>query len=312
MIQPTALPPLSAQQTAAMLPFDKLCQALASAATAYQAGQIVSPERQVLPLAGSGVLLSMPASAHDIGIHKLVNVCPDNAARRLPTINGIVSVYDALTGLPLLLLDGPTVTARRTAAVSMLAISLLHHGSPAHVSLIGSGQQASAHLTALAALYPGIRVDVHSRQPDAARDFCTQHARLPLQLQPASGSIAAASTVVITLTTSKVPVYQQAARTDRLLIGVGAFRPDMAELGPLPIAGSQLFCDDPAGARHEAGDLIQAGVDWNSVASLADALAGRREPNRPVVFKSVGTAAWDLAAARCALQCRQASTQAPS
>jgi 1-piperideine-2-carboxylate/1-pyrroline-2-carboxylate reductase [NAD(P)H] len=307
MNPPSSLPILSARQTADLLPFKQLCQVLSLAATEYQAGQIASPERQVLPLAGDGVMLSMPATAHDIGMHKLVNVCPANSASQLPTINGIVSVYDAVTGLPLLVLDGPTVTARRTAAVSMLAISLLHLGAPTHVSLIGSGKQATAHLDALAALYPGIRVDVHSRHLDSAQTFCQQHAALNLQLQPASGPIAEESTVVIMLTTSKVAVYNQAARVDRLLIGVGAFKPDMAELGPVSIAGSQLFSDDPVGARHEAGDLIQAGVDWSTVASLADAVDGRVDPTRPVIFKSVGTAAWDLAAARCALQCWHAS-----
>lgn len=303
MNQPSSLPILNAWQTADLLPFDLLCRQLASAAVEYQAGQISSPERQVLSLAGDGVMLSMPATAHDIGIHKLVNVCPANSISQLPTINGIVSVYDAVTGLPLLVLDGPTVTARRTAAVSMLAISLLHHNAPTHVSLIGSGKQAAAHLDALAALYPGIRVDVHSRHLDSAQTFCQQHVALNLQLQPASGSIAAESSVVIMLTTSKVAVYNQAARVDRLLIGAGAFKPDMAELGPVSIGGSQLFSDDPVGARHEAGDLIQAGVDWNSVASLADAVGGRVDASRPVIFKSVGSAAWDLAAARCALQC---------
>lgn len=303
MNPPTSLPILNAQHTADLLPFALLCRQLASAAVEYQAGQISSPERQVLPLAGDGVMLSMPATAHDIGMHKLVNVCPANSTRQLPTINGIVSVYHAKSGLPLLVLDGPTVTARRTAAVSMLAMSLLQPAAPSHVSLIGSGKQAAAHLDALATLYPGIRVDVHSRNPDSAQTFCQQHASLKLQLQAASGGIAAESTVVIMLTTSKLPVYQQAARLDRLLIGVGAFKPDMAELGPLPIAGSQLFTDDPAGAHHEAGDLIQAGIDWNRVASLADAVEGRVDPTRPVIFKSVGSAAWDLAAARCALQC---------
>ncbi|KJV27345.1 ornithine cyclodeaminase [Aquitalea magnusonii] len=303
MNQPNSLPVLTAEQTADMLPFKQLCQVLSAAAIEYQAGKITSPERQVLPLAGEGVLLSMPATAGDIGMHKLVNVCPANGASKLPTINGIVSVYDAVTGLPLLVLDGPTVTARRTAAVSMLAISLLHHATPNHVSLIGDGKQASGHVEALASLYPGIRVDVHGLSMDSAQIFCQNHSALNLQLQPASGRIAEESTVVIMLTTSRVPVYNEAARIDRLLIGVGAFRPDMAELGPVSIAGSQLFSDDPVGARHEAGDLIQAGIDWNSVASLADAVDGRADPTRPVIFKSVGTAAWDLAAARCALQC---------
>src|SRR3546814_15959476 len=86
----------------------------------YAAGNIQAPERQVVPFAQGGVMLSMPATAHDIGIHKLVNVAPANKTLGLPTINGVVSIYDGRTGQTLAVLDGPTVTARRTAAVSML------------------------------------------------------------------------------------------------------------------------------------------------------------------------------------------------
>ena len=301
MSMSTPLPVLSARQTAELLPFDSLCHVLADAAEEYQAGRISSPERQVLPLQGEGVLLSMPASAHDVAMHKLVNVCPHNSRHGLPTIHGVVSVYDAASGVPLLILDGPTVTARRTAAVSMLAMRSLQAPPPRHVALIGTGKQAAGHAEALAALYPGLRVDVHGHQRTATEAFCREHGTLGLDLQPATGDVAEAAQVVIMLTTSKVPVYDQPARPDRLLIGVGAFRPDMAELGPHAIAGSQLFSDDPVGARHEAGDLIQAGIDWTTVASLADAVAGRFDAARPRLFKSVGTAAWDLAAARCAL-----------
>ncbi|WP_448202477.1 bifunctional Delta(1)-pyrroline-2-carboxylate/Delta(1)-piperideine-2-carboxylate reductase [Azospirillum sp. sgz302134] len=291
---------LTADQTAERLPFGPLCDAVASAARDYAAGRITSPERQVLPLAGDGVLLSMPATAQDIGIHKLVNVCPANGARGLPTIHGVVAVYDAPTGVPLAILDGPTVTGRRTAAVSMLAIRTLARKAPRHVALIGAGKQASDHAKALAALHPGIRVDVHTRRLDAAEAFCRAHDGLGLDLHPATGAIDPAVTVVITLTTSRQPVYDEAPRPDRLLIGVGAFKPEMAEYGPTSILGSEVFLDDPAGARHEAGDLIQAGFDWAKGRSLADALEGRASPDMPRLFKSVGCAAWDLAAARCA------------
>jgi 1-piperideine-2-carboxylate/1-pyrroline-2-carboxylate reductase [NAD(P)H] len=106
---------------------------------------------------------------------------------------------------------------------------------------------------------------------------------------------------VIAVTTSTEAVYDEPALRDRLVIGVGAFRPDMAEIGKTTLDGSDLYADDPAGARHEAGDLIQAGIDWSRVRSLAAALQGRIDAAHPRVFKSVGTAAWDLAAARVAL-----------
>ncbi|WP_244433968.1 bifunctional Delta(1)-pyrroline-2-carboxylate/Delta(1)-piperideine-2-carboxylate reductase [Azospirillum sp. B506] len=301
-----ALSMLSPAETAELLPFAPLCDAIATAAVDYAAGRIHSPERQVLPLAQNGVLLSMPATAGDIGIHKLVNVCPANGALGLPTIHGVVAAYDAATGAPLAILDGPTVTGRRTAAVSMLAIRTLARRPPRRVALIGTGKQAAYHVEALAALYPELQVDVHGRTDGSARSFCQRFATVGIDLHPMSGAVDAAADVVIALTTSLAPVYDEPPRPDRLLVGVGAFKPEMAEYGPASIHGSDVFIDDPAGARHEAGDLIQAGFDWSAGRSLADALEGRGVSDRPRLFKSVGCAAWDLAAARCALAARQA------
>jgi 1-piperideine-2-carboxylate/1-pyrroline-2-carboxylate reductase [NAD(P)H] len=292
---------LTAEQTADHLPFDALCVAVADAAHDYAAGRIVSPERQVLPLPKDGVLLSMPATAQDIAIHKLVTVCPTNGALGLPTIHGVVAAYDGPTGAPLVILDGPTVTGCRTAAVSMLAIRTLARQAPAHVALIGCGRQSSYHAEALAALHPGIRVDSHARSLDSARAFCREHGGLDLDLRPMTGAVDPAVNVVITLTTSRQPVYDEVPRPDRLLIGVGAFKPEMAEYGPRSIHASEVFLDDPVGARHEAGDLIQAGFEWAKAHSLVDALEGRVPSDRPLLFKSVGCAAWDLAAGRCAL-----------
>lgn len=107
--------------------------------------------------------------------------------------------------------------------------------------------------------------------------------------------------VVVTLTTATRPIYNEPGRPDRLVIGVGAFKPEMAEIGERTLAGSVVFADDPAGARHEAGDLLRAGIDWRYVGSLAAALRPVARPRAPVVFKSVGTGAWYLAAGRVAL-----------
>ena len=113
--------------------------------------------------------------------------------------------------------------------------------------------------------------------------------------------------LVIALTTSRQPVYDEAARAGRLVVGVGAFKPEMAEIGARTLAGSTIFVDDPAGARHEAGDLLQAKVDWSQVRGLVaalDAASGAATPvaddSAPRVFKTVGCAAWDLAAGRVA------------
>ncbi|MFW7341619.1 bifunctional Delta(1)-pyrroline-2-carboxylate/Delta(1)-piperideine-2-carboxylate reductase [Pollutimonas sp. H1-120] len=290
-----------AAQTARLLDFADMVDALAKAAADYAAGGIHAPERQVVPFPQGGVMLSMPATAQDIGIHKLVNVVPGNKALGLPTINGVVSVYNSRTGQALAVLDGPTVTARRTAAVSMLGIRTFLARAPRCVALMGSGTQSAGHAQALAALYPGLRTVIIGSSLANAQAFVKAHRSLDLMLA-AADSVPADADVVITLTTSAVPVYAQPAQAGRLLIGVGAFKPELAEIAPDTLHHSQVYVDDPAGARHEAGDLIQANLDWSRVGSLATALSQGAPLEKPIVFKTVGCAAWDLAAARCALQ----------
>jgi len=289
-------------QTAAALPYPALVAAVARAAAEVEAGAILSPERLVLPLGQGGVLLSMPATSADVGIHKLVNVQPANAQQGLPTIHGIVTVCDAATGQPLCLLDGPVVTGRRTAAVSLLAIQRLLPAAPQSVLLFGTGTQAAHHVQALHALYPDCTLWVKSRSPEAAQAFCEQQRAVHADLRACGSGLPGDFQAVITLTTSTRAIYDEVARPGRLVIGVGAFKPEMAEIGKTTLDGSDLYADDPAGARHEAGDLLQAGIDWARVGSLAYAVRNQPDLSRPIVFKSVGTAAWDLAAARVAIQ----------
>jgi 1-piperideine-2-carboxylate/1-pyrroline-2-carboxylate reductase [NAD(P)H] len=291
------------KQTAAALDFAELIHALAVAAKEVAAGLLLSPERLVVPVGEGGVLLSMPATAPDIAIHKLVNVHPGNAKRGLATLHGAVTVCDAATGRLLCLLDGPEVTGRRTAAVSMLAIKTLLPAPPTRIMLIGTGAQAAYHLEAIAAIYPMCEVQICGRSLAAAEAFCVAHQKLSVLTRACDlASVPASLDVVITLTTAKSPVYNEPPCAGRLVIGVGAFKPDMAELGTVTLEGSDLYADDPAGARHEAGDLLRAGIDWARVGSLADMLVSQPDLRRPLVFKSVGTAAWDLAAARVALK----------
>jgi 1-piperideine-2-carboxylate/1-pyrroline-2-carboxylate reductase [NAD(P)H] len=134
-----------AQATAELLDYPALVQGLRQTVLEYGAGKIVSPERMVVPLQEGGLMLSMPASAADIAIHKLVNVCPSNGKIRLPTIHGQVVAYDSHTGETLFVLDGPTVTGRRTAAVTVLGIQTLHGTAPRELVLIGTGKQAANH-----------------------------------------------------------------------------------------------------------------------------------------------------------------------
>jgi 1-piperideine-2-carboxylate/1-pyrroline-2-carboxylate reductase [NAD(P)H] len=187
----------------------------------------------------------------------------------------------------------------------MLAIRSLAPGVK-YLALIGTGKQACGHLEALADLFPGLCVDVHGTELAMTEAFCDLHRHLPLQISPRVGRVQESAQVVITVTSSKRPIYEEAVRPGRLLIGVGAFNAQMAEYSPDCVNHSQVFVDDPEGGRHEAGDLIQANVDWQSVSSLADAIDGRFDPTRASLFKSVGCAAWDLAAGRCAVKSLEA------
>lgn len=291
----------NAGQTATLLDFPSLVATLSDIVPEYTDGRIHAPERQAVAFPQGGIMLSMPATAHDIAVHKLVNVVRENRARGIPTINGVVSAYDGETGLPLFMLDGPTVTARRTAAVSMLGLKTLLGRSPQCVVLIGTGGQAAGHLDALSALYPGLHTVIIGHGEGKAAQLIASHKHLPLQMEAAS-TIPDNADVIITLTTSATPVYNAVARPDRLIIAVGAFRPDLAEIGADTLSGSVLYIDDPAGGRHEAGDYIQANVNWDAVRSLDHALREGPPADQPMVFKTVGCAAWDLAAARCALK----------
>lgn len=289
-------------RTAELLDFNKLVDAIAQAAAELDAGKILSPERMVVPLGDGGVLLSMPATAPDIGIHKLVNVQPGNVKRQLPTIHGTVTVCDSETGKIKCLLDGPEVTGRRTAAVTLLAIRTLLKAEPKNILLFGTGAQARYHVQAINALYPQAKIWVRGLDAQNAADFCASNRAVHAQMEPCGAEIPDVVDVVITVTTSTMPVYNEMPKAGRVVIGVGAFKPEMAELGEVTLFGSDLYADDPAGARHEAGDLLRAGVDWERVNSLATLLRSEVDTSRAVVFKSVGTAAWDLAAARVALQ----------
>ncbi|GBQ98931.1 ornithine cyclodeaminase [Acetobacter nitrogenifigens DSM 23921 = NBRC 105050] len=295
---------LNAGQTASRLPWTPLIETLEATMLDYAAGRILCPERQALtPPGREGVMLSMPSAAADVFCHKLVTVYPGNATRNLPAIHGVVTCGDARDGRTILSLDGPTVTARRTAAVTFVAIRRLLPAPPRSALLIGTGVQARAHVEGLFALWPDIRVTVQGRSVERESAFrAATDSRVVLSHEAVEpGQPDAAHDVVIIATTAREPVYDLPGRVGVLVVGLGAFRPDMAEIGPATLESSAIYVDDLHGAPSEAGDLIQAGIDWNRVSPLASALDAPPDSRVPIVCKTVGCAAWDLAACRTAL-----------
>jgi len=292
---------LGAAETAELLPYAALVAALRTAALETNEGKINCPQRQVLPMGEGGAVLSMVAVAADLTVHKLVTVVPGNAQRSLPTIQGQVSVMSSVSGERLLLLDGATVTGCRTAALSMLGVATLMAAAPRCVRLYGTGTQALHHLRALAALYPEAPVQIAGRTSAAAMAFCATHEReFPALSAAPPGPLGEDVNLIITCTTSPEPVYREDVRRHRLIIAVGAYTPQAAEVAAATVRASALYVDDPVNARAEAGDLLRAGVDWQQVRSIAQAV-GAGVPTGAALFKTVGSAAWDLAAARVAV-----------
>lgn len=288
----------STPQTRALLPYPALVDTLAQTVQDYAEGLIRCPERLSVPAPdGTGLLMSMPTASRDLLVTKILTICPENAGTDRPTIQGVVTCANARTGTFLFSLDGPTVTMRRTSAISMLGIRLLARRPVRHVLMIGTGAQAIAHADALAALYPHTTVAVRGRSPERTEAFCRQHSTPSFPLIPEDAHDGPFD-VVLTLTSSTAILYDAPADPKCLVIGVGAYRPEMIEVGPNIVQNSLLYVDDPIGAPTEAGDLIQASVNWQDVSPLAAAFGNPPPTSKPVFFKSVGCAAWDLAACR--------------
>lgn len=300
---------LDSFHTTKALPYAKLVPAIEKVAIQMSRGEINAPERQVVPIDDASVLLSMPAIAADVGVTKLITVHGNNAQHRLPAIQGEVIVFDATTGRRRAILDGPTVTARRTAAVTLLGIQKLAPAKPASAVLIGTGVQAAAHADALVEFFGISRFWIASRNISNAQAFCTalsmRHPGIdaaPLASQELANQCQEAD-LVIALTTSRSPIIPTQLPPATLAIGVGAFKPDMVEFPAELLHTRQIVVDHLAGAKHEAGDLLKAGVDWGKVRDISDVvIRGMERTAVAPVLKTVGHAAWDLAAARVAVQ----------
>jgi ornithine cyclodeaminase len=296
---------LSPSQTAARLPYP----ALAAEIGALLADPTVQvPARLVQALAGGGSLFVMPALDARIAITKLITFTPDNAGTGRPAIQGDVVIFDIATGERRLVLDGPTVTARRTAAVSLLAAQTLAPNPHGPLLIVGAGVQGRAHLEAFAAGLDLRDVRIASRSAGSAHALATHARALGLRAEVVNDPDAALAScpLVVTCTPASGVVLRTRPRPDAFIAAVGAFNPRMVELAPAlcrHMAAQGTVVVDTRDADHEAGDLLQAGLDAARYATLQDVLrAKKNRPHGPVLFKSCGWAGWDLASARLAMR----------
>uniref|UniRef100_UPI00037EA6EC delta(1)-pyrroline-2-carboxylate reductase family protein n=1 Tax=Herbaspirillum lusitanum TaxID=213312 RepID=UPI00037EA6EC len=241
---------LDARQTADALPYARLVPALAQAAQEFADGRIAAPERQVVPIDANSVLLSMPAVSADLSVTKLITVHGDNARHGLPAIQGEVIVFETQTGRRIALLHGPTVTARRTAAMTLLGIQTLAPTKPKSALLIGTGVQAAAHADALVEFFGVTQFWIVARDVARMQAFCselsTRHEGIvasPLAADAMQKDVPATD-VLIALTTSRTAVIPARLAPHTLAIGVGAFKPDMVEFPAALLAERTIVVDD--------------------------------------------------------------------
>ena len=293
---------LSPQATAAALPYPALAREIEAL---LRDPSVVVPPRLVQPLPGGGSLFVMPALDAQLAITKLITFVAGNAALGLPTIQGDIVVFDARRGQRLAVLDGPTVTARRTAAVSLLAAQRLARQARGPLLIVGAGVQGLAHLEAFHEGLGTQEVMVASRTPESAQALVAHARTLGMHAEVVADANAALADcpLVVSCTPAQGVVLSARPRTDAFVAAVGAFTPRMVEWAPQVcqhLQATGLLVVDTRDADHEAGDLLQAGIDVADLPTLADMIAQRTlgTATGPVFFKSCGWAGWDLAAAR--------------
>ncbi|VFR42367.1 Ornithine cyclodeaminase [plant metagenome] len=300
---------IDAEATRRALAFDRLIPALRDM---FVQGCEV-PLRHTHSLAAPGgdarTVLLMPAWQVDgyFGL-KTVGIFPGNASRGLPGLHSTYLLFDASTGVPLAQLDGNEITSRRTAAASALAASYLAPEQASSLLVVGAGRVGSLVPEAFRAVRPIERVTVWDRN-DAAAATLVERLRAQGIAASAAGDLATAvrdADIVSCATLATEPVVLgEWLRPDSHLDLIGSFKPDMREADDACFTGARLFVDTQE-ALQKSGELLgpmSRGVftEQDVQATLADLCsgrhAGRQGQSGRTVFKAVGTALEDLAAA---------------
>jgi alanine dehydrogenase len=259
-------------------------------------------------------LLIMPAwrSGAHIGV-KLVTVFPDNATRGLPAVQATYTLFDARTGSPCAALDGTELTRRRTAAASALAARYLAAPESSRLLMVGTGGLAPHVIDSHAAVRPIRSVRVWGRRPERAEAIAGSLADKPYDVEAVEDLEAAVrwADIVSCATLSAIPLVQGAwLREGQHLDLIGSFTPQLREADADALARATIYVDTRAGALAESGELIHAlAAGVISAADirgeLSDLVRGpairRRAIGEITLFKSVGSAIEDLAAAELVL-----------
>lgn len=304
---------LSGDDVRALVSPADLVPAMERALAAFSAGEVLQPFRTNLIVGPERAIVHvMPAYVGSLPAlgQKVVSVFHGNAARGLPSHFATVLLLDPETGALVALIEGASVTAARTAAVSAVAARHLVAPDASSLAIFGAGVQARGHLSALTSMMAGLQdVRVWSPMPDCGPFVDEVSAWSPAPVRAASSASAAAADadLVVLVTSSSEPVLDRAwVKRGALVVSVGACRPDMREMDPALVARSRLFVDSRVSALAESGDIIE-GMKAGSFGEdhiagelgdvVAGRVAGRRAASETIVFKSLGLAVEDITAA---------------
>jgi ornithine cyclodeaminase len=291
---------------------DECADAMAAVLAAHACGEAKMPLRSMVPFDGAaGFMATMPAwrgGSNPVFSLKSLVIAPGNPARGLDTHQGTVTLFDGETGQPRAILDASAITAVRTAAVSVVATRTLAREDARVLAILGAGVQGHAHLRALPAVRAFDEVRVYSPSVEHAQALADGQAAVA----PSAEAAVRGADVIVLATTSSEPVISR----DWLAPGahvnaIGASVPSARELDVDTVAACALFCDSRESLRNEAGEFRLA-VEQGAItgedhvrAELGEVLAGmapgRSGPDELTVFRSLGLAVEDLAAAERAV-----------
>ncbi len=304
------------------LPMAEAITVMKEAFTILSTGSVLMPERTHIDIpTHQGTALFMPSYADHFGKIglKSVNIYPNNPRHGLPCIQGMVCLLDGKTGTPQALLNGTYLTALRTGAASGLATDLMARPEADRVALFGAGIQARSQLEAVCAVRSVQQVRVFDLVTEAAAVFAEDMShKLDVEVLVAESPQDAvrSADIICTVTVSTVPVFDHSdLRPGVHINAVGSYQPHVQEIPTDTVLQSRLVVDQRSAALHETGDLIipiQKGLmepthiqaDIGEI--VTGQIQGRTSESEITLFKSVGVAIQDLAAATRALETAEA------
>jgi len=275
-----------------LLPMEDLIPAMADALRELSAGAVLQPLRTVLPVSEHGGFLGvMPACGRALGA-KLVTFYPQN--KDIHTHHAMILLFRPETGEPLAVMDGRLITEMRTAAVSAVATRLLARADPKVLTILGSGVQARSHLEALRLVreFTEVRVWSPRNAESFAREFRVLAATSPEEA-------ARGADVIVVATAATAPVLRgEWLAPGAHINAVGATRPNWRELDDEVLRRATIYVESREAALKESGDVIAAGKEPIEIGEvIAGKQRGRTSVDQITLFKSVGVAAEDVAAA---------------